>query len=173
MRRTILSLCFLSAACAAPSVVGFGTALTPADAATSMLAGGAVTMRVASTPASGDDPLNVLTLARADGKSMSFEEANHAPNDVAVQAAGGALANAMGLYGEERPVLYHARTGGTPFICGPEGPTNLGVYSAADGSVSIVGLKSGFDVTPRADGTYDVAPFSPDHICARLRFTKG
>lgn len=130
-------------------------------------------MRIATTPANGSDPLSVLTLSRADGKSMSFEEANHAPNDVAVQAAGGALANAMGLYGEERPVLYHVREGGAPFICTPDGPQNIGVYTAPDGSVAIVGLKSGFDVTPRNDGTYDVAPFSPDHVCARMRFTKG
>lgn len=149
--------------------------LTPSDAATSMISGGPITMRTVTTPGStGDDPLVVLTLSRADGKAMNFEEANHAPHDVAVQSAGGALAQAMGLMvGTEQPVLYHVRGGGAPFFCGAQGPANLGVYTDPTGAVTIVGLKSNFQVEDAAGGRFDIAPYSPDHICARMHFTKG
>ena len=149
--------------------------LTPSDAATSMISGGLIVMRTVTTPASnGDDPLIVLTLSRADGKAMTFEEANHAPHDVAVQSPGGALAQAMGLMGgTEQPVLYHGQAGGTPFFCSADGPVNLGVYTDPAGAVTIVGLKSNFQVEDAAGGGFDIAPYSPDHICARMHFTKG
>ncbi len=149
--------------------------LTQSDAATSMISGGAISMRTVTTPGSnGDDPLVVLTLSRADGKAMNFEQANHAPHDVAVQSAGGALAQAMGLMaGNEQPVLYHLRQGGTPFFCGADGPANLGIYTDPAGGVTIIGLKSEFQVEDKAGGGFDVAPYSPDHICARMHFTKG
>ena len=170
-RATILALLLLTG-CAAGG--GTTVSLTPADPATSILTGGPLSMRVVSTPASGDDPLNVMTLARADGRAMSFEEANHAPNDVRTQAAGGPLAQTMGLFGDEQPTLYHARQGGSgaAFICAPDGAANLGIYTAPDGKVTIVGLKSGFEFETRPDSTVEALPYSPDHICARMHFTK-
>lgn len=175
MRLAILILtagALALSACAAPQ----GSSLQPADAATAMISGGPVSMRVqTSGGGAGQDPLSVLTLARADGRSMQFTEANHTPYDVMAQAANGPLASVMGLVNGETPVLYHARQGGSgqPFVCGPEGAPSLGVYTAEDGDVTIVGLKSGFEFETRADGTYEALPYSPDHVCARLRFRRG
>ncbi len=170
MRLVFLGAFLALAACTATVA---GTALNPSDSATSIITGGPLTMRVASTPASNDDPLTILTLSRADGRKMQFEEANHAPYDLAVQSAGGALAQAMGLFGQEQPTLYHRRGEDAPFFCAPEGPSSIGVYTAPDGGVTIVGLKTEFQVEDGANGGFDVAPYSPDHVCARLHFSKG
>ncbi|MES1199228.1 MAG: hypothetical protein ABUS48_04530 [Pseudomonadota bacterium] len=154
------------------------TMLTPADAATGLLAGGALTLSL-STPANqpaGDDPVINMTLATADGRALGFTEANHAPYDVMAQTAGGPLAQAMGLFGEEAPKLYAAnatQNHGAPFLCGPDGPAYVGVYAAPDGSETIVALKSGFDFEAQSDGSYLPIPFSPDHVCARMKFRRG
>lgn len=182
MRQILLLAALALAGCAI--MPGGGPAetatLNPADAATSLMVGGPVTMRTSTAGAqNGEDPRVTVTLARADGRSMTFEQANHAPYDVAVQSPGGALAQAMGLMqGQEQPVYYHAREnsnsgGGAAFFCGATGPQNLGIYTAPDGAVTIYGLSSGFQVESGANGGFDIAPFSPDHVCARLHFTKS
>ncbi|MES1157024.1 MAG: hypothetical protein ABUL73_04505 [Alphaproteobacteria bacterium] len=181
----VLTLCVGLAACglfpfpgATPHVTS--STLTPADAATGLITGGPLTMAVsapAAQPASGEDPLITMSLARGDGASMAFTEANHAPDDVRAQAVGGPLAQAMGLFnGDETPTLYAvdtARNKGALFICAPDGPAYVGVYTAADGSVSVVGLKSAFQFETLADGAAAALPYSPDHVCARLHFKRG
>ncbi|HRE43050.1 MAG TPA: hypothetical protein PKY87_03670 [Terricaulis sp.] len=165
------------AACAAPGprpVVTSAT-LAAADASTSLLVGAQLTRDV-STLAAGDgmDPAVTLTLRHADGRTLSFREANHTPHDVMAQAPGGPLAQIMGLFGEESPTLYHALPDQTaPFICGPEGPAALGVLSGEGGAVQIVGLKQTIQFETRPDGREEALPFSPDQVCARLRFTAG
>jgi hypothetical protein len=192
MRVAVLALCAGLGACAMmdklswPKLGGGGesmsvfatSTLTPADPATNLIAGGPLTMQLASPsqpPTAGEDPIVVLTLSRADGRSLSFEAAEHTPADLAAQAPGGPLAEAMGLYGEEAPKLYRARPaptgGGAPFLCPPEGPTGLGMYAAADGSMMLAGLRASFQFEPRADGGLDPAPVSPNIVCARMRFT--
>src|SRR5689334_19796831 len=106
--RWIVAFAALALAACTTQTGGAAMNLTPSDAATSMISGGPIIMRTVTTPASnGDDPLVLLTLSRGDGRSMTFEEANHAPHDIAVQSAGGALAQAMGLMaGNEQPALY-------------------------------------------------------------------
>jgi hypothetical protein len=169
-----ISLGFTLAACTTEGGGGSAVNLTPSDAATSMISGGAIAMRTTAASGHGDDPVILLTLSRSDGKTMTFEQANHAPHDVAVQSAGGALAQAMGLMaGTETPVLYHLRAGGNPFFCGADGPMNIGVYTDPAGAVTIVGLKSDFQVEDRAGGGFDIGPYSPDHVCARMHFAKG
>ena len=167
MRLIMLAMCLALTACAS----GNRASLEPADAATALITGGKLQMAVSSS-GGGDDSVNVMTLSHSDGRAMSFEEANHAPNDVLTQTPGGPLAQVMGLFGQEQPVLYHARGGGAAFFCLPDGPAGIGVYTAANGQVSIVGLKSGFEVETRPDGSSEVLPFSPDHVCARMHFTK-
>ena len=179
----VLTMCVGLAACGllpgAPPQVTTST-LTPADAATGLTTGGALAMSISTSsvrPRDGEDPLIAMSLTRSDGGAMAFIEANHAPDDVRAQAAGGALAQAMGLFnGDETPKLYAADAAhnkGASFICAPEGPAYLGVYTAADGSVSVVGLKSGFQFETLADGAAAALPYSPDHVCARLRFRAG
>jgi hypothetical protein len=172
MRGTILCAALVAlAACAAqpPSL-----ALAPADASTALIAGGPLRMSVAAPRAGGDgqDPVVAMTLTHADGRSMQFQEANHTPHDVMAQAAGGPLAQVMGFFGDERPTLYARTDSGAPFLCAPEGPAMLGMFTAANGEVTIVGLKSAFEFEERDNGATEAVPYSPDHVCARLKFTR-
>lgn len=184
MRIGVVSLCLLAAACVAP-ISGRGatvtTTLDPADAATGILSAGALSMSVttasaaeaAEAEAEGMDALIEMRLVRADGQSLAFTEANHTPYDLMAQAPGGPLAQAMGLFGEEAPKLYSANEQvGAPFLCQPDGPAYVGIYQGEDGSVLIVGLKSGFDYEPLPAGGYSPLPYSPDQVCARMRFTR-
>lgn len=175
--RALLLATALSACAGLPSPTGgAATTLTPADAATTLAAGGPITMTV-QTPrggGGGEDPLILMSLRSADGRAMSFEENNHAPAHVMAQAPGGALAEIMGLPADAAPKLYGARAAdnhGAPFICGPDGPAAIGYYAAADGAVTIFGLKQEIEFDTRPDGSMAPAPFSPDQICARLRFS--
>jgi len=117
-----------------------------------------------------------LALRHADGRRLSFQQANHTNNDLFVQQPGGALALIMGLPGEESPQLYHAVSGegnDSAFFCGPQGPAAIGRYQAPDGSILIVGLRQTIQVETRPDGQPEAIPFSPDQVCARLRFRQG
>src|SRR5262249_37309517 len=156
---------------------GVSTTLTPADAATSLITSGPLTMTVRSEANPNDDPLVLMTLRSADGRSMSFSENNHAPQHIMAQAAGGPLAQIMGLTaGTETPKLYGARANensGAPFICGPDGPLSLGYFEASDGTVTIFGLKHEIEFETLADGTQSALPFSPDQICARMHFRRS
>ena len=178
MRWTALLASVALTACVTAAPVRVDrTLLTPADAATNLVAGGALTMGVTSAESShGDDPLVRMTLSRADGRVLAFTAANHTPNDVMAQARGGPLAELMGFFGDETPTLYAAdasKNSGAPYICAPNGPAYLGVYASPDGHVSVVGLKSGFEFEQTGSGTSSPLPFSPDLVCARLKFTRG
>ncbi|MEQ1619597.1 MAG: hypothetical protein ABL883_14780 [Terricaulis sp.] len=170
MRILALFTTLALSSCAASTT----TTLAPADAATALIAGERITMARAAT-SSGQDPQVILTLTHADGRAMRFEEANHTPHDVMAQAPAGPLSQIMGFFGDETPVLYSARAAenaGTAFVCAPEGPVSIGVYAAPDGDVQIVGLKESFQFEERDDGAAEALPYSPDHVCARLRFTQ-
>lgn len=175
MRVLILALSLVLGACAAQTSAG--EHLTPADSATAVLVGGPLAMNTVSQrpAAEGQDPLVTMTLLSADGRRMRFQEANHANNDVMATAPGGPLAQAMGLFGQEAPQLYRTVEGGSgaPFICAPEGPLMLGVYRAESGEVTVVGLKSAFEFETRADGVNEALPYSPDHVCSRMKFRVG
>jgi hypothetical protein len=167
MRVLGLSLALALSACAANST------LTPSDAATSLIVGERLTMTTqASGGGDGMDSLVIMTMNHADGRAMSFEEANHAPTDLIAQGADGPLAQVMGLFGGEMPTLYYPREGGAAFICGSEGPAALGVHRGADGAVLIVGLREAFQFEEREGGGYEALPFSPDMVCARLRLRR-
>lgn len=177
-RITIFALVAFAAACAAPSGPVTTTALTAADPATALITGERIEA-LSSTQApevEGTDPVVSLTLRHADGRAMAYQQGNHTPNDLAAQAPGGPLAQVMGLFGEEAPLLYHrveAGASGAPFICGPEGAAVLGVYDAPDGATQIVGLKQGIEFETRPDGVVEALPYSPDMVCARLRYRRG
>lgn len=180
MRRAGLALLLTLAACGGGQPAG--DRLTPADAATSLITGGPLIMTVTppATPGpEGEDPLILMTLRSADGRTMHFDESNHAPEQVAAQSAGGALAQVMGLPGAAAPKLYGVRaatdagTQDRPFICAPEGPVSIGYFAAPNGDVTIVGLKQNISFEPRDDGTLSALPFSPDFVCARLHFRRG
>ncbi len=146
--------------------------LSPVDAATNLLSWGPLTL--SETREAGDEPLTVLTLTRGDGRALSFEEANHAPHDLMAQAPGGPLAQAMGFFADEAPTLYHARASEgaeAPFLCAPEGPTSVGIHKDDDSRVTIVALKGGFEFIEQDNGEVVAAPFSPDMVCARMKFT--
>jgi hypothetical protein len=173
----LFSLAALSAcALMAPQMDRTALTLEPADAASSLTLGGPVTLERA-TPRStreGQDPLVQISLRHPDGRTLAFTEANHTPHDVTVQAAGGPLAQVMGFYGSETPALYRAEnaSGGAhvnPFLCGPEGPVAIGYFEAANGAVTLVGLKSDFEFESLRDGTEQALPYSPDQVCARLK----
>lgn len=152
------------------------TTLVSADASTSLLAGERLRADYVTHQRHGHDALIILTLRHSDGRSLAFNEANHAPNDLAAQAPGGPLSQIMGLLGQEAPRLYRARRDehrGAPFLCGPDGPAGIGVYESGDGSVQLVGLKQEIQFETRPDGQTEAVPYSPDQVCARLRFTKG
>jgi hypothetical protein len=181
MRLFILAAALTLSACSIVPSLGGETrtaTLAAADAATALAAGQQLTMRTtihAAPPDTGQDPTVMLTLRHADGRVMNFIEHNHTPMHVTAQAPGGPLAQVMGLFGEERPKLYGPREGGRggPFICGPEGPVLIGLYEAPDGAVQIVGLKQAFGFDTRDDGGFEALPYSPDQVCARLRFTRN
>jgi hypothetical protein len=174
MRIPGLLMCLALGACAAQTA---GEHWTPADSATAVLVGGSLTQTqtTASPGGNGEDPLIRMTLTAADGRVMRFTEANHSPNDVMAQAAGGPLAQAMGFFADEQPTLYSADNsgGGAPFICAPDGPAQLGLYRAANGEITAVGLRSAFEFETRADGVTEALPYSPDHVCARMKFRVG
>lgn len=178
MRIAILALAVALAACAnGPQGVTTAGALSAADAATALSVGQNLTLeRTTYAAQQGADPLVRLAIRHEDGRIMRFNELNHTPYNVMAQAPGGPLAQIMGLFGEERPVLYgfaaDAR-GGAPFICAPEGPLNIGVYEGADGAVQIVGLRQHFTFETLQDGSPAALPFSPDQVCARLSFRRG
>jgi hypothetical protein len=178
MRKLIFAAGLILAACTAPSGGGATTtaSLVAADASTSLAVGERITADTTThaPDVEGADPLVTLTLRHADGRAMSFQEANHAPNHVMAQAPGGALAQIMGLFGEEAPVLYVAtENSGAPFVCGAEGPVAIGVYEAADGQTQVVGLQQEIEFDTRPDGQTEAIPYSPDLVCARLRFQRG
>jgi hypothetical protein len=179
MRSILLAAGILMLAACATQPVATTTTLASADAATTLAVGQELTMSVVTHPApadTGEDPVIIMTLRHEDGRVMAFEEYNHAPMHVMAQAPGGPLAQTMGLFGEERPTLYGARRNehqGEPFLCGPEGPVSIGYYEAPDGSVHVVGLKQQFTFETRPDGEHAALPYSPDQVCARLRFSRG
>ena len=167
-----LASALLLAACIAAPPRAELTTLTAADPATALIAGQTASLARQTQAVRNDDPLTLLELRFGDGRVMRFEEANHAPHDLVVQRAGGALAQVMGLDDAATPTLYRARdvTRAGAF-CAPSGPLAIGVSDGASG-VRIVALKEDFQVDDRAGGGYDVAPTSPSMVCARLAFTK-
>jgi len=178
MRSFILAAAALAlSACAAPGGTTTRTNLVAADASTSLAAGERITADFTTYAAQeGMDPVVTLTLRHADGRTMLFQQANHTNNDLLAQNPGGALAQIMGLFGEEAPVLYRAtpaENSGAPFLCGADGAAALGYYEAADGAVQIVGLKQELQFETRPDGQTETVPYSPDQVCARLAFRRG
>jgi hypothetical protein len=176
MRRLILVLALIGAACTTPASVTTRT-LVAADAATSLAVGERITELVSTqAPAvEGTDPVVTLSLRHADGRTLAFQQGNHTNNDLAASAPGGPLAQIMGLPGEEATTLYHAVSGESganegAFFCGPQGPAALGTYTAADGQLWIVGLRQEIQFETRPDGVVEALPYSPDQVCARLRF---
>ena len=167
----------LLAACASPAPVTTRT-LAAADAATSLAVGDSISELVSTQAAAeGMDPVVNLTLRHADGRTLSFQQGNHTSNDLMASAPGGPLAQIMGLQGEEATLLYHATSGegGTEgaFFCGPQGPAAIGVHEGADGAVQVVGLRQQIQFETRPDGQVEALPYSPDQVCARLRFRRG
>jgi len=166
----------LSACALAPSVPVTTRTLSSADAATSLAVGETIVEeRSTQTAGEGMDPVVHIALRHADGRRLAFQEANHTPNDIIAQSAGGALAQIMGLPVEAAPTLYHAASGesGAPeaaFFCGPQGPAAIGAFTNADGTLQIVGLRQPFEFETRVDGVTYALPYSPDQVCARLRF---
>jgi hypothetical protein len=179
MKKLIVAASLALAACASPPSQT-STRLTSADAATSLAVGESITQLVSSQDGGeGQDASVMLTLRHADGRSLTFQEANHTPYDLFAQRAGGALAQIIGLQaGDEVTTLYHAASGersgsDAAFFCGPHGPAAIGKYEAPDGTVQIVGLRDPIQVEPRPDGELEAVPYSPDAVCARLRFRRG
>lgn len=177
MRRSILILGLVLAACASPAPVTTRT-LAAADAATSLAVGDSISELTSSQEASeGMDPVVNMTLRHADGRTLSFQQGNHTEHDLIAQRAGGPLAQIMGLPGEEVTTLWRAtsgegRTEGA-FFCGPQGPAAIGTYEGADGIVHVVGLRQELQFETRPDGVTEAVPYSPDQVCARLRFRRG
>jgi hypothetical protein len=171
----LLLLAFALAACISQAPPTATSMLVSADAPTSLAVGERITLqRTTPTARRGRDPVVMLTLRHADGRAMRFEEANHTAHDAMAQAAGGPLAQIMGLFGQEAPTLYTARgEHSTPFICGDQGPSSIGMYQAPDGAVQLVALKQPIQFETRPDGVEDALPYSPDQVCARLRFRQG
>ncbi|OQW59780.1 MAG: hypothetical protein A4S17_02485 [Proteobacteria bacterium HN_bin10] len=163
------------AACVSPAQITT-TQLLAADAATSLAVGERVTQIVSSREGGeGQDAIVSLSLRHADGRALSFQEGNHTPNDLIATGAGGALAQIMGLPGEETTRLFHATAADSQnaFFCGPDGPAAIGTYEGADGVLQIVGLRQAIAFETRADGVTEALPYSPDQVCARLRFRRG
>ncbi len=156
---------------------GAGATLVAADASTSLAAGERIGADLSTRGArDGMASLVTLTLRHADGRAMRFQQGNHTANDLLAQRPGGALAQIMGLFGDEAPTLYRAtpdQNRGAPFICGADGPALIGYYQGADGAVQIVGLKQEIQFETRPDGQAESLPYSPDQVCARLRFRQG
>jgi hypothetical protein len=177
VRNIIAASALALAACASPAPVATNT-LAAADAATSLAVGDRISELTSTQPAAeGMDPVVNLTLRHADGRTLAFQQGNHTPHDLMAQRPGGPLAQIMGLTGEEATALYHATSGegGTEnaFFCGPQGPAAIGVHEGADGTVQIVGLRQELQFETRPDGETEAVPYSPDQVCARLRFRRG
>lgn len=173
--RKLIAASVLLAACASPAPVTMRT-LAAADAATSLAVGDSVSELVSTQAAAeGMDPVVNLTLRHADGRTLAFQQGNHTNNDLMASAPGGPLAQIMGLHGQEATQLYHATSGGAEgaFFCGPQGPAAIGVHESADGLVQIVGLRQEIAFETRPDGQVEALPYSPDQVCARLRFRRG
>ncbi|MGD9979192.1 MAG: hypothetical protein AB7T58_01190 [Hyphomonadaceae bacterium] len=175
-RSIIISGLFL-AACASPAAVTT-THLVAADAATSLAVGDRVTQMTSSQSASeGMDPIVNFSLRHADGRSLIFQEGNHTQHDLMATAPGGPLAQIMGLPGDATTRLYHATSGEnaseSAFFCGPQGPAAIGTHEGADGVLLVVGLREAIQFETRPDGEMEAAPYSPDKVCARLRFRRG
>ncbi len=179
MKKLILAAGFVLVACVSPPTSETQATLTAADASTSLAVGEHVTEVLSSQGAGeGMDPIVTLTLRHADGRALTFQEGNHTNNDLAAQAAGGPLAQIMGLQGQEATTLYYATEGerSNPpgvFFCGPQGPAAIGRYDAADGTTRYVGLREPIQFETRPDGQVEAIPYSPDAICARLHFRRG
>jgi hypothetical protein len=179
MRRSIIISAFLLAACVSPPPPVTSTQLAAADAATSLAVGDSITQLISTQApaAEGMDPLVTLSLRHADGRTLTFQQGNHTNNDLAASAPGGPLAQIMGLPGEEATTLYHAtsgeRGGEGAFFCGPQGPAAIGTYETPDGQLLVVGLRQEIQFETRPDGQVEALPYSPDQVCARLRFRKG
>jgi hypothetical protein len=176
MRLSHLVLALALASCISPPAPTTRSTLVSADASTSLLAGERLRAHYVTHRRGGDESLVILTLRHSDGRSLAFNQANHTPNDLAAQAPGGPLSQIMGLLGQEAPTLYRARRDehrGAPFLCGTDGPAGIGVYESGDGIVQVVGLKQEIQFETRRDGQTEAVPYSPDQVCARLRFTKG
>ncbi len=179
MRATLLIAALALSACSTllpgPRTTDATTTLIAADAATALAVGERMTMTVQTpraAPPEGEDPVILMQLRHQDGRVMQFDESNHAPMHLMAQAPGGPLAQIMGLFGEERPTLYGARRedGASAFFCGADGPAAVGYYRANDGDVRIVGLREEIAFETLADGGMNALPYSPDRVCARLRF---
>lgn len=181
MRLSAFMFALALTACAVPQPANtVSTTLVSTDAATSLAVGERISEQTTAQDAGGEgnDPVVNMTLRHADGRTLAFQEGNHAPNDLFVQSAGGALAQIMGLTGNEAPLLFHAASGeggsaSGAFFCGPQGPVAIGRYEAPDGSVRIVGLRQEIQVETRPDGQTEALPYSPSLVCARLNFRKG
>ena len=171
-RRLFFAAALILAACTTtPSSVTTST-LTAADAATSLAVGERITQIVSTQGPSvqGADPVVTLSLRHADGRTLAFQQGNHTSNDLAASAPGGPLAQIIGLPGEEATTLYHATSSEGAFFCGPQGPAAIGTYTAADGQLWVVGLRQEIQFETRPDGVVEAVPYSPDQVCARLRF---
>lgn len=179
MKKLILIAGLALAACASPPSSETSTRLTAADASTSLAVGEFVTETLRSQGAGeGMDPVVTLSLRHADGRTLTFQEANHTNNDLMAQAAGGPLAQIMGLQGQETTTLYYATEGersnpSAAYFCGPQGPAAIGRYDAPDGSTQIVGLREPIQFEQSPSGGVEAAPYSPDAVCARLHFRRG
>ncbi len=179
MKKLILIASLSLAACVSPPTPGTSVQLTAADASTSLAVGETVTETLRSQRAAeGMDPLVTLSLRHADGRTLTFQEANHTNTDLIAQGAGGALAQIMGLQGQEVTTLYYATDGEASnpagvFFCGPQGPAAIGRYDAPDGSTRYVGLREPIQFETRPDGQIEAVPYSPDAVCARLHFRRG
>jgi hypothetical protein len=180
MRKLTFAAALVLAACTTPPAPVTTRTLVAADAATSLAVGERITELVSTRrPAvEGADPLVTLSLRHADGRTLAFQQGNHTNNDLAAAAPGGPLAQIMGLPGEEATTLYHAAGGESAsnagaFFCGPQGPAAIGTYQAPDGQIWIVGLRQEIQFEARPDGVTEAVPFSPDQVCARLRFRQG
>jgi hypothetical protein len=179
MRRSILSFGLLLAACASPAPVTTAT-LISADAATSLAVGERIS-ELTSTQApsvEGADPVVSLSLRHADGRTLAFQQGNHTNDDLAASAPGGPLAQIMGLADDQPTLIYHAVSGESganegAFFCGPQGPALIGLHEGADGTIQIIGLRQPFEFQTRPDGQSEAVPYSPDQVCARLRFRRG
>jgi hypothetical protein len=180
MRKLVFASALVLAACTTPPAAITTRTLAAADAATSLAVGERIT-EVVSTQApavEGADPVVSLTLRHADGRTLAFQQGNHTNNDLAASAPGGPLSQIMGLPGEEATTLYHATSGERganegAFFCGSAGPAAIGTYQAADGQLWIVGLRQEIQFETNPDGQLEAVPYSPDQVCARLRFRRG
>lgn len=175
MRQLIFASALVLGACATPAPVT-SRALVAADAATALAVGERITEERSTQPArDGMDPLVTLALRHADGRRLVFQQSNHTEHDLLAQRPGGPLAQIMGLDGEAAPVLYRAsgEDDAGAFFCGPDGPALIGVFEAPDGLIVVTGLEQEIQFETRPDGETEAVPFSPDQVCARLRFRQG